>query len=296
MPTLETLSRRIRTAHDLLSVVKTMKSLAAVNIRQFERAVASLEQYRRVVDMGWTVFLRMGGPMLQRPRNDVNVCMVVGSDQGMCGQFNESLWPFALAQMAKTTSTEGRKWRYWSVGEKVRGILEDAGAAHDAHFATPGSLNAIKGKIHELVLAIEKWWSARQMGAFFICHHLLGTQGGYAPVFQRVLPLDEAWADAHRRATWPGRCLPMLSASRETMFAHLFRQYLFISLYRAFTQSLASENAARLMAMQAAEKNILETLDELTGQFREQRQAAITAELLDIVSGFEALSDESPTV
>jgi F-type H+-transporting ATPase subunit gamma len=56
MQTLESLNRKIKTAQDLLGVVKTMKSLAAVNIRQFERAVESLEQYRAVVDMGWTVF------------------------------------------------------------------------------------------------------------------------------------------------------------------------------------------------------------------------------------------------
>jgi F-type H+-transporting ATPase subunit gamma len=53
---------------------------------------------------------------------------------------------------------------------------------------------------------------------------------------------------------------------------------------------MASENAARLMAMQAAEKNIVEMLEELKSRFREQRQANITNELLDIVSGFEALS------
>ncbi|GAB6909002.1 Alternate F1F0 ATPase, F1 subunit gamma [Desulfosarcina cetonica] len=292
MPTLETLTRRIRTAHDLLSVVKTMKSLAAVNIRQYERAVDTLEQYRRVVDRGWTVFLRLGRPMLPRSPNETDVCLVVGSDQGMCGQFNESLWPFALEQVAKTASAKGRKWKFWSVGEKVRGLLEDAGAAHDVHFPAPGSLNAVNLKIHELVRSIEQWWSAKQMGTFFICHHVLGAHGGYTPVFQRVLPLDETWADERRRETWPGHCLPMLSTSRETTFTHLFRQYLFISLYRAFTQSLASENAARLVAMQAAEKNILETIGDLQAQFREQRQAAITAELLDIVSGFEALSDE----
>ena len=76
------------------------------------------------------------------------------------------------------------------------------------------------------------------------------------------------------------------------MFAHLFRQYLFISFYRAFAQSLAGENAARLMAMQAAEKNIIELQDDLQARFREQRQAAITSELLDIISGFEALKEE----
>ena len=287
MPTLETLTRRIRTAHDLLSVVKTMKSLAAVNIRQYERAVDSLEQYRRVVDMGWTIWLRMGRPKLPRSRNETDVCLLVGSDQGMCGQFNESLWPFALEQAG---TGGGRQWIYWSAGEKVRGILADAGVDPGFHFAPPGSLNSVDQRIGELILAIEQWRSDQRMETFAVCHHVLGKHGGYMPVFQRILPLDEAWADQRRTAAWPGRCLPMLGGSRAMTFAHLFRQYLFISLYRALIQSLASENAARLMAMQAAEKNILETLDDLQAMFREQRQAAITAELLDIVSGFEALS------
>ena len=82
----------------------------------------------------------------------------------------------------------------------------------------------------------------------------------------------------------------MLGLGREALGIHLLRQYLFIVLYRGFAQSMASENAARLMAMQAAEKNIVEMLDELKARFREQRQGNITNELLDIVSGFEALS------
>jgi F-type H+-transporting ATPase subunit gamma len=80
------------------------------------------------------------------------------------------------------------------------------------------------------------------------------------------------------------------------MFAHLLRQYLFVSFFRAFAQSLAAENAARLISMQAAEKNILDLKEELLALFREQRQATITNELLDIVSGFEALSEEANAV
>jgi F-type H+-transporting ATPase subunit gamma len=293
MPTLEKLNRKIQTAHDLLGVVKTMKSLAAVNIRQFERAVASLEQYRHVVNMGWTVFLRMERPALPQPRNEADVCLIVGSDQGMCGPFNETLWPFALEKVQGARANGGRPWVYWSVGEKVAAILADAGAAHAARFAAPGSLKAIDQRIRELIRAIDTWRSEKRLETFAICHHVLGDHGGYSPVFQRILPLDPAWAEERRRAPWPGRCLPMLGASRATTFAHLFRQYLFISLYRALAQSLASENAARLMAMQAAEKNILETLDDLQALFREERQAAITGELLDIVSGFEALGGEN---
>jgi F-type H+-transporting ATPase subunit gamma len=75
----------------------------------------------------------------------------------------------------------------------------------------------------------------------------------------------------------------------EPLFSRLIRQYLFISLYRATVESLASENAARLAAMQAAEKNIEERLTVLNAEYRQQRQNLITGELLDIVSGFEAL-------
>ena len=77
------------------------------------------------------------------------------------------------------------------------------------------------------------------------------------------------------------------------LFSSLVRHYLFFSLYRAFVESLASENASRLLSMQVAEKNIEEQLDELNVQFHRQRQAAITSELLDVVTGFEAITSQS---
>ena len=70
------------------------------------------------------------------------------------------------------------------------------------------------------------------------------------------------------------------------------RQYLFVSLFGAFAESLASENASRLIAMQGAEKNIEERLDELNAHFHQQRQMSITEELLDIVAGFVALEED----
>jgi len=98
MNTLNALNKKIRTAHDLLSVVKTMKSLAAVNIRLYERAVQSLEQYIATVDMGWQVFFRSGTAIPRKPANKSAVLMVIGSDQGMCGQFNEILISHAVKE------------------------------------------------------------------------------------------------------------------------------------------------------------------------------------------------------
>jgi F-type H+-transporting ATPase subunit gamma len=82
----------------------------------------------------------------------------------------------------------------------------------------------------------------------------------------------------------------MFRSDWESLFASLVRQYFFVSLYRAFAESLASEHSSRLAAMQMAEDNVEERLDDLQSRFHRTRQNAITEELLDITAGFEALS------
>ncbi len=78
----------------------------------------------------------------------------------------------------------------------------------------------------------------------------------------------------------------------QRLFSALVREHLFIALYRAFAESVATENASRLASMQAAEKNIQNHLSGLTGQYHRSRQQTITEELLDIVAGFETLAGE----
>jgi F-type H+-transporting ATPase subunit gamma len=74
-----------------------------------------------------------------------------------------------------------------------------------------------------------------------------------------------------------------------TTLRALIREYLFVSLFRACAESLASENASRLAAMQRADKNINELLENLNGSFHRLRQSGIDEELFDVISGFEAL-------
>ena len=81
---------------------------------------------------------------------------------------------------------------------------------------------------------------------------------------------------------------------RKTLLARLLRQYFFVTTFRACAESQASEHASRLAAMQSAEKNLDERLDEVTTLYRRMRQEAITTELLDVVSGFEAVMHDLP--
>ncbi len=83
----------------------------------------------------------------------------------------------------------------------------------------------------------------------------------------------------------------MFTMNEADIFRALIREYLFVSLYRAFAESLASENASRLASMQVAERNIEDRLRSLTADSRQLRQETITSELLDTIAAFEALRE-----
>jgi F-type H+-transporting ATPase subunit gamma len=114
----------------------------------------------------------------------------------------------------------------------------------------------------------------------------------YAPVSQRLLPLDEVWRRKLAERPWPTGNLPEVMGGGAPILRALIREYLFVSRFRACAELLASENASRLAAMQRADKNIDELLDDLNGTFHRLRQSGIDAELFDVISGFEALSVE----
>jgi F-type H+-transporting ATPase subunit gamma len=114
----------------------------------------------------------------------------------------------------------------------------------------------------------------------------------YVPVNQQLLPLVETWRRMLAEVPWPTKNLPpVMDGEAETLRA-LIHEYLFVSLFRACAESLASENASRLAAMQRADKNIDELLEGLNGTFHRLRQGGIDEELFDVISGFEARSKE----
>ena len=106
-----------------------------------------------------------------------------------------------------------------------------------------------------------------------------------------TVTVDE-WINSLRAKPWPSKVIPTFSMDQARLFRLLIREYLFVSLYRAFAESLASENASRLVSMQVAEKNIEERLNALTAESRQVRQSSIASELLDIIASFEALRDK----
>ncbi len=294
MQTPENLKRRIDSTEDLQSVVKTMKSLAAVNIRQYEKAVESLKEYSRAIDMALGIVLRHDPDTTVYARSSERKrigAFVFGSDQGMCGSLNERVVSHAM----ETLRSWGKGGKgpadipVVCAGERASGILADAGIAPVETWELPGSVTSITPHVQEILLKIEQWREQKGVDHVMLFHARQESRAGYKPRTVRLLPVDARWLHERRKQKWESRSLPFFTLPPDTLFSSLIREYLFMVVFRAYVESMASENAARLTAMQGAEKNIEELMEDLTGAYHRLRQMSITEELLDIVSGFEAL-------
>jgi F-type H+-transporting ATPase subunit gamma len=143
--TTASLSRKITSAGDLQSVVRTMKALAASSIGQYQESVRTLADYYHTVELGLGAIFRQSGlTSLTGDREGSGeagaICAIVfGSDQGLVGQFNETVADFAL----KTLGDLPGEPQVWAVGERVQSRLGDTGLALAGTFPVPSSVQAI---------------------------------------------------------------------------------------------------------------------------------------------------------
>lgn len=284
------LRHKIGSAEELESVVRTMKAMAASSIGQYENAVRSLDDYYRTVQLGLVACFRqdktpaVAGRVTQKTTAAI-AAIVFGSDQGLVGQFNEIMVEYAVETLE---NLPGNKI-VWAVGERIQSRLAETKLQPVAGFTLPNSINAITPLVGQILIELEAQREQGLIEQVYLFHNRPKTGSIYTPASQRLLPLDEAWLQNLTGINWPAKNLPEVLNSREQTLRALVREYLFVTLFRACAESLASENASRLAAMQRAEKNIDELLEGLNRTFHRLRQSGIDEELFDVVSGFEAL-------
>lgn len=291
MDTLEALGKRIATTEDLRSIVRTMKSLSAVSIRQYDLAVVALRDYSRTIEMGLQVVLRRKRspiPEMEKLEGPA-IAIVFGSDHGLCGRFNHQIARFAREELRRR-GVPSEEVIYLVAGARAASHLEAAGARVEECFLLPGSVAGLTETAHDMLLKIDEWRAQRGAGRVLLFHNLRAEGVMASPQAAQLLPLDPRWLRGLAERRWPTHAIPTHTMDTEALFAALARQHLFVGLFRAGAESAASEHATRLAAMQAAERNIEEHLGEMSADYRRKRQESITEELLDVVAGFEALT------
>jgi F-type H+-transporting ATPase subunit gamma len=298
MASIESLKQRMENLDDLQQIVRTMKALSAVSIRQYEQAASALAEYEGSVELGLRAVLRetptaaapssadTGAADEAGDRPDGTAAVIVlGTDHGLCGRFNE-----VIVEHVQQRVPDAGAVRHWlAVGERVAPGIESVAGDRVEIFPTPSSAAGITAIVQRLLLRVDAWQS-EGVERVHLHHNRPTGRTGYEPQDQRLFPLDPARFRQRAHAPWPSRRLPLYTLPRGRLLGHLLRQHYFSVLFRACAESLAAEHGSRLKAMQAAEKNLDERLEDITGRYRRERQAAITSELLDVVAGFEAAS------
>jgi F-type H+-transporting ATPase subunit gamma len=296
MPNLDILKRTIDTVQDIQSIVRTMKALAAVSIYPYERAIESMHNYSRTVELGLQVMLADRAPVVEaRDGQPTDVGIVVfGSDRGLCGRFNEDITEFTLATLNSENIAIERR-HVLAVGARVEARLREAGQSVHESFFVPGSVAGITATVQAILQKIDTWREQHTVAKVLLFYNRQVGGRNRRPEVSQLLPLEFTRFQGNNAPKWSSRSLPTYTMERADLFAALVRQYLFVWVFRACAFSLASENAGRLAAMQAAERNISERLLELHHTFSQERQEAITSELLEVVSGFMVLVDADQT-
>ena len=289
---LESLRHKIASASDLGGVVRSMKALAASSIGQYEKAVQSLDDYYHTVELGLIACVRESSPtrfIADGGRADRQIGAVIfGSDQGLVGGFNEVLAEFASHTL---TTLPGKTNKIWAIGERIQSLMSDGDCHQVDMLSVPTSVNAITPLVGQILIQVEVTREQGDVEEVYLFHNHPRSGAIYEPVFKRLIPLNKVWIRAFTDRPWPTKNVPQIIDSTASTLQAFMREYLFVLLFQACAESLASENASRLAAMQRAEKNIEEILEELNGKFHRVRQESIDEELFDVISGYEALSN-----
>jgi F-type H+-transporting ATPase subunit gamma len=290
--TIESLTRKISGAADLGAVVRSMKALAASSIGQYQKAVQSLDDYATTVELALTACFRQAGPgnvaaEAGSQKTHGIGAIVFGSDQGLVGRFNEVVVKYAVNALE---ALPGTVTKIWPLGQRIHALLDDAGMPTAGTLPVPASVNAIAGLVGQILIDVETARERGEVAEVYLFHNHPKSGSVCDPVGKRLLPLDLAWQKQLAAAPWPTKLPPEVIQGATSPLRAFIREYLFVLLFQACAESLASENASRLAAMRRAEKNIDGILEDLNLKLHRIRQESIDEELFDVISGYEALT------
>jgi F-type H+-transporting ATPase subunit gamma len=289
MPSLIDIRRRIRAVKSTQQITKAMKMVAAANLRRSQERIFNArpfaQQASRVLNSLAARVDASAHPLLAQPAGDPKdraLLVVITSDKGMCGSFNANVIRAASTfildhpEVQITLGLVGRRGRdyfrrrgYPERFELVN-FLRKIEYAHAKAIAAEAITAFTGGEVEHVYLAYNEFKSVLQQRL----------------VIQPLLPIARAefeQGDATARVDY------LYEPDPKSLFDTLLPRHVEIQVYRALLESSAAQNAAQMVAMDNATKNSGEVIDSLTLYMNKLRQAAITREIIEVVSGAEAL-------
>ena len=299
MPSLKAIKTRIGSVKNTQKITRAMKLVAAAKMkRAVDAAVRSRPYSNEVTAVLRSLMARLGDaehPLLQ-PHEKVKTAtlVVLTSDRGLCGGFNSQLlrkvdgWLFDNVNIdERYESVEliiyGKKARDYFRHRKYNVVRDESGLEPSDFFASAQSLGR----------DLMKRYEEEEIDRAYLAYNTFFSALTQQPTISQLFPiggeLEEVTAQAEELEQDDRLATYEFEPTEQQIFDVLIPQHIDTHIYQAFLESEAGEHGSRMTAMDSATRNAGEMIDRLTLQYNRARQAAITKELVEIVSGAEAL-------
>ena len=291
MPSLKDLKNRIESVKSTRKITKAMQMVAAAKLR---RAQDSAEQSRPYTERFNAVMGQLAasvGDSESAPRllagtgdDKVHMLVVMTAERGLCGAFNSSIARLARAR-AEELLAQGKTLKIITVGKKGREQLKRDLSDYFVHHVDLSEVKKIGyGNAADIAKDLLGRFDEGEFDVATIFYNRFESVISQIPTAQQVIPADfEAPEDGAESTLYD------YEPSEEGILADLLPRGVATQIFAALLENAASEQGARMSAMDNATRNAGEMIDRLTIQYNRSRQAVITNELIEIISGAEAL-------
>lgn len=288
MPNLIDLRRRIRSVKNTQQITSAMKMVSAAKLRRAQDRVIAARPYAALMsDMLGSILVQLPDDssvfeheLLQRRAEKRIAIVLISADKGLCGAFNSNVSRFATHFLSENPDKEitlqcvGRRGRDFFRRKRVSITREWVNL-----FARPIEFSQAKQIASDLMQRFRE----KETDVIYLLHNEFKSTLAQTVVFRRLLPIQPAEGDKSTAVDY------IYEQPPEDLFETLLPRCVEINVYQAMLESAAAEHAARMTAMDAATRNAGEMIDKLTLHLNRVRQASITKELIEVVSGAEAL-------
>jgi F-type H+-transporting ATPase subunit gamma len=286
MPTLLDFRRRIRSVKNTQQITRAMKFVAAARLRRAQEAALAARPYaKELARVLRSIMSRIDQPehplLAHRPEEKILVIVLTG-ERGLAGAFNSNILRRANEFFR---ANKGKKVSVIPVGKKGRDSLKKAGF----HFAAE-YVNVLArvnfGTARDIASVVTELYAKEEVDSVYIVFSEFKTVMTPILVTEKLLPVEAMRADEETDAEKASAQVDYIyEEPKEKLLDKLLPRYIETQILRAMLESSAAEHAARMTAMESATKNAGDVIEALTLHMNKVRQAAITKEIIEIVSG-----------
>ena len=292
MPSLDDLKKRISSVKSTQKITKAMKMVAAAKLR---RAQESAEKGRPFSEKMNNIILNLSNSIADKEnaskfligtgKNDIHLCVVITADRGLCGGFNTNICRKAKSYFEKILK-EGKTLRIFTVGSKGHDQLKRAYGAYIVEKVNFKGFKKISFKeAEEIGKKIIKLFKENQFDVCKIFYNKFKNVISQIPQEQQIIPFEKRNKEEPKK---PDNFYEFEPEENEIL-DDLLPRNISTQIFKAFLENAASEQGSRMTAMDSATRNAGDLVDKLTITYNRSRQASITKELIEIISGAESL-------